>query len=453
MEEVENDGQRPRKMQKLEHPDTSTGGDDLPSHSSTRTDSRATNDHDSHLPAAVPPTMSPGQNAHASDSAPFREAEDYVIRSLAAAAAKAAAAGNANGSMLPTDELQPTLSKNAQKRLKRDQEWEAGRDFRRAKRKQKLAEKKERNRNARDEAAAAAATSTLGSGASSETTNEPGKPPKRSRIHLPVTIIIDCQFVEDYMLKPEIISLASQLTRSYSDNKNAPFGTHLRISSFNGELKDRFETVLNNHHKSWKHVHFTEEDYSIVADQAHAKMRGPDGGSLAGALSPKNGVEEDPSATVDGEVVYLTSESPNVLMELKPYSTYVVGGFVDRNRHKGLCYNKAMDRGVKTARLPIGEYMRMASRKVLTTNHVVEIMLRWLEFGDWGEAFSKVIPKRKGGVRKREADGMNGNEHVDEAEEDNAEEDDYEDDLADSGIDESSTEEEEPHGDIIPDRA
>ncbi|KAK5396728.1 tRNA (guanine(9)-N(1))-methyltransferase, partial [Exophiala xenobiotica] len=59
--------------------------------------------------------------------------------------------------------------------------------------------------------------------------------------------------------------------------------------------------------------------------------------------------------------------------------------------------------------------MDMQSRKVLTTNHVVEIMIRWLECGDWGEAFMKVIPKRKGGKLRGEskpnADGSDGEEN------------------------------------------
>jgi len=42
----------------------------------------------------------------------------------------------------------------------------------------------------------------------------------------------------------------------------------------------------------------------------------------------------------------------------------------------------------------------MQSRYVLTTNQVIEIMVKWMECGDWGEAFLAVIPKRKGGTLK-----------------------------------------------------
>lgn len=115
----------------------------------------------------------------------------------------------------------------------------------------------------------------------------------------------------------------------------------------------------------------------------------------------------------DGETVYLSSESPDTLTELKPYSTYIIGGLVDRNRYKGLCYKRAMDRGVKTAKLPIGDYIQMESRRVLTTNHVMEIMLHWLELGDWGEAFMKVLPQRKGGSLKEQE----GQERQEEQEE------------------------------------
>lgn len=109
--------------------------------------------------------------------------------------------------------------------------------------------------------------------------------------------------------------------------------------------------------------------------------------------------EEEPE-DVDTSIVYLTADSPYTLERLEPNTCYVVGGIIDRNRHKGLCYKVAREKKVRTAKLPIGEYMILHDRHVLATNHVVEIMLRWLELGDWGAAFMKVIPSRKGGTLK-----------------------------------------------------
>ena len=54
------------------------------------------------------------------------------------------------------------------------------------------------------------------------------------------------------------------------------------------------------------------------------------------------------------------------------------------------------------AKLPIGAFVAdMPSRKVLTVNQVVEIMLRWLETRDWAAAFDQSIPKRKFKQRQR----------------------------------------------------
>jgi tRNA (guanine9-N1)-methyltransferase len=126
-------------------------------------------------------------------------------------------------------------------------------------------------------------------------------------------------------------------------------------------------------------------------------------GTSAGLLLPPSGVPGTESSIYGLEqnsepkpsMVYLTADSPNTLDVLLPNTSYIIGGIVDKNRHKGICYKRACERDIPTAKLPIGEYMTMQSRSVLAVNHVVEIMLKWLETGDWGEAFLSVIPKRK----------------------------------------------------------
>ena len=292
------------------------------------------------------------------------------------------------------------LSKNQLKKLKRDQEWEANRAKRKAKRREKLQEKKQRKRAAREvlipsSSATANPASVISEG--HQITNEQ-KWKRHDFVKVPITIVLDCGF-DDLMNAQELKSLGSQITRSYSDNHKSPFQSHLAVSSFGGSLKERFEGLLEGQYHSWKGVEFLEEDFVQAAEQAKEWMEGDSGGQLAGVFEVKATADQSVDELIQtGEVVYLTSDSPNTLTELRPYSIYIIGGLVDRNRHKGICYKRAMERGIKTAKLPIGDYMQMSSRFVLATNHVVEIMLRWLELGDWGKAFLQVMPKRKGGV-------------------------------------------------------
>lgn len=296
----------------------------------------------------------------------------------------------------------PKLSKNQLKKQQRLERWEAGREDRKLKRKEKIKAKKERKREAWAEIRA-----------NNPQTGETPRPPSRTPRHIeglgtqvPITIIFDCDF-EDLMFDHELKSLGLQITRCYSDNRKAPYRCHLAVSSFGGKLKERFDGILAKQYTSWKGVKFHEEDFVKVSELAGDWMKGEKGGEIAGALKLENGANEENEsngAEEEGEVVYLSAESDMTLDRLKPNSTYIIGGLVDKNRHKGICYKRAMNRGIKTAKLPIGEFLQMNSRQVLVTNHVQEIMLKWLEFGDWGKAFMDVIPKRKGGVLKSEAE-------------------------------------------------
>jgi tRNA (guanine9-N1)-methyltransferase len=351
---------------------------------------------------------------------------------------------------------QANLSKSQLKKLRKSEKWQAGKEYRKSKRREKHKEKQARKASERAELKAKIDAGEI---VPPSTTAAPEAKTRFKRpVQVPVSLILDCDFNE-LMTEKELISLGAQLTRCYSENRSAGYRTHYAVSSWGGDLKKRFETVLTNNHMSWKGVKFFEGDFEAAALDLDGVMRGKEGGKVAGAIasaktseeeneqnkvgeatieegknettvegeksSEKNGVPSTSEPTTDPKppeatndetnnleqeapgpsIVYLTSDSPHTLTTLLPNTSYIIGGIVDKNRHKGICYKRACERGIPTAKLPIGEYMTMQSRSVLAINHVVEIMLRWLETGDWGEAFLKVIPKRKEARLKGRGDG------------------------------------------------
>ncbi|QKX57388.1 uncharacterized protein TRUGW13939_04500 [Talaromyces rugulosus] len=332
---------RPRKLQKLDH--------DGPEHSEVSGQKEAEKSTSDDHQAADDATGSQ-QPAYTKENAP-------------------------NAETAPTAPEPAPLSKNQQKRLLKMQKWDEMKDQRKELRKKKRQERNVRKREQKK------------NGELVDAPRRKGKP-----ILVPVTFVIDCGW-DELMNDRERVSLGSQVTRAYSDNTKSLYRSHFVVSSFDKLLKERFDTVLRKTYENWRGVRFMTENFDHVAVQAKDWMKAPEGGKLAGAI---RGQEEKEPSPEDGEIVYLSSDSSETLTELKPYSTYIIGGLVDKNRHKGICHKRATELGIRTAKLPIGEHLRMASRHVLATNHVVEIMLKWLELGDWGQAFMQVIPQRKG---------------------------------------------------------
>lgn len=321
------------------------------------------------------------------------------------------------------------MSKNALRRLRKQQKWDDGKDDRRKRRKEKRHDRKVRDRAER--------ATLIAQGVDPATLIQK----KPSAVVVPVSLVLDCDF-EQYMTDKERVSLSSQVTRSYSDNKGAKYRSHLCVAGFSGRLQERFTGVLGNQHENWKGIDFCEDNFLVCAEKARASMS-EDGGELIAPLqnSLDNPVpwvrdETDPFPLPDPEpqlneaykdVVYLSSDSPYTLERLEPHTIYIIGGLVDKNREKGLCYRRAREKGIRTARLPIGQFMVMQSRQVLATNHVVEIMLKWLEFEDWGKAFMAVIPKRKGGR-------LIGDDTEEQDEDDDGNEDENEDQNEDGTV-------------------
>jgi tRNA (guanine9-N1)-methyltransferase len=361
-----NEQERPRKLPKLDHGDENTL--ETPGPSMRQAGEVA------------------GKEPESADALLANEPQDlseFMVQNNKATNNESFAPADAEGAA-------PAMSKNQMKKLRKAERYQEKRAFLKSQKKDKLVEKKERRRKMFEEARAAGGQEAVNK---LRETIRSTKPKQVRSTLIPLAFVMDCSY-DDLMEERERISLAGQLTRSYSDNNRAIYHGRIMFSSFDKLLKERFDTVLWSH-KNWKHIRIMQEDFVHAAGVAKEEMSGPRGGKLVGPFADQPDAKPE-----DGETIYLSSDSENILTELKPYSTYIVGALVDKNRHKAVCYKHAVAKGIKTAKLPIGQYIEMAHRPVLATNHVVEIMLKWLEVRDWGEAFMSVIPTRKGGALK-----------------------------------------------------
>lgn len=169
------------------------------------------------------------------------------------------------------------------------------------------------------------------------------------------------------MTKKEINSLAQQIRYCYAVNKRSSSPSHLYLSSLSGATHQHLSNIEGFSEGRWQSKAFTYSEKSLE-DMIPAKDR----------------------------IVYLTSDSTNVIDELDDSKIYVIGGIVDRNRLTGAAMTRATSLNVATGRLPIKDHLKMSTTKVLTCNHVFEILVKYREYGnDWKKAFLEVIPSRK----------------------------------------------------------
>ncbi|KAK0174345.1 hypothetical protein PV327_010128 [Microctonus hyperodae] len=174
-----------------------------------------------------------------------------------------------------------------------------------------------------------------------------------------ITITVDMSF-DDVMIDKDRAKLIKQILRCYTLNRRAIEPVQFSLSNFNGKSKQEMEK--HNGYLHWD-VKFFTESYSDIYKSK--------------------------------KIIYLTSESDNVIDSLDEECVYVIGGLVDHNCQKGLCYKTAVKAGITHARLPLDKFLKMKARKVLTVDHVFEILLRITEKRTWQQAFMEVLPMRK----------------------------------------------------------
>lgn len=174
-------------------------------------------------------------------------------------------------------------------------------------------------------------------------------------------IVVDCSF-EEYMSDNDLSHLCKQLSFCYATNRRLKAPIQLYITDYNKKFKEALSRVGGS---SWD-LHLKEENFLKLFENEFDNL------------------------------VYLTSDSDNVIDDFNDNNIYIIGGLVDHNHHKSLCYNLALNNKIKHAQLPIGQYMHMKTRQVLTVNQVFDIIAKYTQNKNWKEAFLSVLPKRKG---------------------------------------------------------
>mmetsp|Transcript_14807 Transcript_14807/g.21011 ORF Transcript_14807/g.21011 Transcript_14807/m.21011 type:complete len:366 (-) Transcript_14807:61-1158(-) len=241
---------------------------------------------------------------------------------------------------------------------------------------------------------------------------------QKGKIDESFRVCFDCNF-EDQMTWKEVNSLSLQLRYAYAMNRKSPMPLHVHVTGVKGECDTRKHLEkIDGFPDSWAgrayHVH--EESLEDVFGSALSNVVPSKGEEVKqdNDEAKSEGKEEDtdkdnsqksqPMLRPNHQLVYLTGDSENTLSTLDNNTTYIIGGIVDRNRLKRAAIERAEAIGsnstlpIKTARLPLDEHLEFkGSTRILTCNHVFEILLKYRENGykDWGKAVLSVLPDRK----------------------------------------------------------
>lgn len=184
-------------------------------------------------------------------------------------------------------------------------------------------------------------------------------------------IIIDCGWEDEHPDKA-MTSLIQQIMYCYGANRKSAHPAKFSLFNLGPRVRRGLEKIK---FESWIGFRAVSED--LLSTDEYQTLINND--------------------STDGkkELIYLTSDADEVLTDLNPNHAYVIGGIVDRNRLKGATLKKAQSLHIRTAKLPIKEYLQLSTTHILTVNHVFDILIRFQESKDWRESLAVVLPQRK----------------------------------------------------------
>ncbi|CAD8188728.1 unnamed protein product [Paramecium octaurelia] len=175
----------------------------------------------------------------------------------------------------------------------------------------------------------------------------------------PFRIIIDCGF-EDNMSDKEQRSLARQLSELYTENRKTDVPLKLYVTNIYPTLHKYLEQY---HYKQWQLV----SDEKLFTD-----------------------IDEFQQANI----VYLSPDGEEELQEIKEDEVYVIGGLVDRVIIKNATLNRSRQLGVRSAKLPIGQFIKKSYKKCLNVSTAALMISGWLKYKDWSKAFDSIVPQK-----------------------------------------------------------
>jgi len=189
------------------------------------------------------------------------------------------------------------------------------------------------------------------------------------------TVVLDLEW-EDKLSDREVKALVQQVLYCYGSNRSALRPVRLVLSGVKpgSHTLERLQK-LAGFPKSWQGVTILEQRYIDHFDSDRDRHR----------------------------LVYLTADTDTVVRTFEPEKVYIIGGIVDHNRLKGSTRAKADEQRIASGRLPLEDHMEFGSKsRVLTVNHVLNIILEHQRSLDWRVALEACIPAGKARPRPSE---------------------------------------------------